>query len=74
MAQNSLLVLLLIFTSLVNAEPRGFDGGSVPNPYGFTSYGNYGPSMNYLPAPPGKRPTCAGSSDTFCTRVDYYPT
>ncbi|EFX70522.1 hypothetical protein DAPPUDRAFT_309408 [Daphnia pulex] len=31
-------------------------------------------SQPYLPAPTGKRPSCAGPTDTFCTKVDYYPT
>lgn len=35
---------------------------------------HYDGAPSYLPAPLGKRPPCAGPSDTFCAHIDYYPT
>lgn len=68
MAHSHLLVAFLfqLATQLTNGNPGSY-GHSKPH------YHSHG-SQPYLPAPNGKRPTCAGPSDTFCTTIDYYPT
>ena len=57
--------LLQIIAQLTNGNP---------GPYGQYPKTHYPSSQPYLPAPNGKRPACAGDSDTFCDKIDYYPT
>ena len=59
--------LLCVIIQLADGNP-----GSYPQPK--PHYSSQGGSQPYLPAPTGKRPSCAGPTDTFCTKVDYYPT
>lgn len=59
--------LLYLATQLVDGNPGSY---AYPKPH----YVSHGGSQPYLPAPSGKRPSCAGPWDTFCTQIEYYPT
>lgn len=68
-AFNYLLIASLMYLTArsAHANPGAYGHNKVYNP-------SYTGSQPYLPALPGKRPSCAGPSDTFCTKIDYYPT
>jgi len=63
---RSVVPLLYLIIQLTDGNP-----GSYPHPKPHYSSASHQP---YLPAPTGKRPSCAGPTDTFCTKIDYYPT
>ncbi|XP_073989450.1 spatzle 5 Toll-1 receptor isoform X2 [Rhodnius prolixus] len=62
MCTQDLILGLLTVTVLL-----GFTNTSPPCPV-------YGCPHYYLPAPPGKTPTCAKPGQTFCENIEHYPT
>lgn len=63
-----LVAFILYVIAWVDANPGSYSYVKTHHHHSYSS------SQSYLAAPPGKRPSCAGESDTFCTTIDYYPT